>query len=618
MKKIITYLLVLVMLLASSASVLAQTTISIVNPTGASEIYEGESLNIKATLSENSAYKVAFYLNGDWVSTVYASDTPECEITNICAGSNTVRADALSASGTVLATDTVTFSVNANEAPVVSVAGLDSEIDLSLSDTVSASVTDSEDNFTEAKVFLNGIELGTYTETSFDIDISSAASGENALVIEAVDAYGKKGIFEKIFTAKQEIVQTLVENNFDDYTSGTPAKFTNFVTNKGASYSAVTTEDESYGTSLCLTANTIENSPDVDAHIYLGTDSGKQKFVVKTSYYFPGNADGNHDATATLYFRAGNGSSRELVDFDKNGKLKCYGEAGIKSTTYDLNTWYDMELYIDTRTGMYDVILNGTPVIEGYTNVHIRDLGISAFRFGICTRTGHSGAHPASDVGAKVYMDNISVVSILDVPKIEKVYSEGNTDTVSGGVGEIKAKLSAVIDGSDILENVTLMSEFGEVNITDAVYDSQNLTVTVTTDAEIQPGADYTLIIKEGTKMTSTLKTVCDIRCGFTAENGDYSVPDGKFEFSDGKITFKGSVDNKTSLPLEAIAVMYVWQENKIVSAYTTAIVATEDRATEFTVTGKPLVKGERASVYVFDADTLEMPVTVKNYSYSN
>ena len=622
MKKIITYLMVIVMLVATPASVMAQTvaadetTVLILNPTAETVMYEGESLNVKVSLSGTAPYRVAFYLNGTQASTLYTEEAVNngIEIIGISAGANTIRADALSASGTVLGTGSVTFNVEANGAPVVTVAELDSgeETDFSVTDTLTAEITDGDGNFSESKVFLNGEELGTYAEQSIAIGLSDAASGENILVIEAVDAYGQKGHYEKKFNVKREIENLHVENNFDTYTSGTPTGFTNQVTGKGASYSAVETGDEKYGTSLCLTADAIADSPDVDAHMYVEPGTGKQKFTVKASYYFPGNADGNYDASATLYFRAGNGASRELVDFDKNGKLKWYGTSN-GSTTYELNTWYDLELDINRTTGEYDVILNNEKIASA-TNTHIRDTDISGFRFGICTRTQHNAAHPASDAGAKVYIDNISVTSVIAVPEIESVVADGN---------DISVTLSSAIDGSDIADIATISehllfeSEIGPISIKGMQYDSANKKITLTSGAELQPNVDYTVTVKKGTLITSTLRSDCDIRYAFTAPADAVDVKNDKFILGGGKLNFNADIVNNTDTDIEAVAIMYFWRGNELVSVNLEEITATGNTATPVVVTGKPLVKGEHSTVYIFESSALEKAITVKKYCFS-
>ena len=618
MKKITAYLLALLLVLAPSAALAQTPSVAIVAPTESSVIYEGEPLLVKAQLSGDGIYKAVFYLNETKVTAVSYQNMVECKIVGAQGGTNVIRVDAVTAIGTVLATDSVTVTVSANSAPTVAVAAIDggSTIDLAVTDKLEAVVTDSESNFSEATAYLNDVLVGTYTSDTFDVDIKNAASGENKLVINTVDTYGRTSVYTKTFIAKRSITTSLVNKNFDDYVSGNPSGFTNFVTNKGASFSAETTDDESYGTSLGLKAGTIEESQDVDAHLYLATDTGKQKFVIKASYYFPGNAENEYDATATLYFRAGNGSARELVDFDKNGKFKWYGVAN-SSTSYSLDTWYDLELYIDTNTGEYTAKLNGTQVVTN-TNTHIRDLGISALRFGICTRTQH-GAHPASDAGAMVYMDNISVDSIVAVPEISAVYSAGNTSTVDAGVSEICFKLSGNIVGTDILENLSVESEFGTVPVEAVTYDAATAVATVTLGAVVQPNADYSLKIKKGIWLVQDkLKTDSDIRCDFTATPDEVDAVDALFGFSGGKLCFNASIANDSAQAVDAIALMYIYKGNELVSVHTQNVNAAQNATTSFTITGKPLADGERAEAYVFELNNLDNPITVKKYSYSN
>ncbi len=625
MKKLLSYILIATVLLLQAAAVAAEGTASVtlISPTESSVIYEGEEISVKASLSQaEDAYKVAFYLNGEKATEVYATDALECEIIGAEAGENVIKADALTASGNVIATDSVTVNVSSNESPVVAVSELDGDsipqISLSETPSLNVSVTDPENNFSEATVYLNGGEIMTATEAEFEVDLSDASSGENLLEINAVDSYGRKAVYAKSFLVERKMEASLLEKDFEDYTSGAPSGFTNFVTNKGASYAAVTTDDDSRGTSLELKSSAAEASQDVDAHLYFGLSDGGTKpvYIVNASYYFPGNDENIHDATATLYFRDKNGSNRELVDFDKNGILKFYGNGGsgnaASGMAYDVDTWYDLELIIDTMTGEYSAYLNNEEVIAGKTNTYIRDIGISAFRYGICTRTQH--VHSPSEVGAKVYMDDLSVTSIIDLPTVEKVFSEGNDEGIDGGVSSISAKVSGVLLGTDLAENLTIESELGEVRTKDVTYDSDAGTMNISADYVFQPNANYTLTLKKGIKITDTLKTTGDIRYRFTVTADEVDAENAEFFFEDGKINFKADIKNDSGEDVSAMAIMYVWRGNEIISAHCQSITATAD--TEITVTGKPLVKGETVTAYIFEMPDFENPVTVKSYNY--
>ena len=628
MKKILSYILIATLLLFQAAAVAAEETVSVslVSPTESSVIYEGEALSVKAAVTQaEDAYKVAFYLNGEKAAQVYSKSSVECEIIGASAGENLLKVEALTAAGQIMATDSVKVIVRENTAPVVTVSALDDEnpeIILSETSTVSVSVTDEENNFAEATVFLNGEELITAADAEFDVDLSEAAAGENLLEISAVDACGKKAVYSKSFLVERQMQASLLQEDFESYSGGTPSGFTNFVTNKGAGYAAVTTEDESYGTSLELKTSAAEENADVDAHLYFGvTDGGtKPVYILKASYYFPGNEENEHDATATLYFRDKNGSNRELVDFDKNGKLKFYGNGGSGSAAsgmaYDLDTWYDLELVIDTLTGEYSAYLNEEEIIAGKVNTYIRDIGISAFRYGICTRTKH--VHSVSDIGARVYVDNLSIESILDLPTVEKVFSDGNNDGVDGGVSDISVKIDGVILGTDVKDNLTIESNLGKIDVKDASYDAASKTILISTDAIFQPNVSYTLTLQKGLKITDTMKTDGSIRYSFTVEEDDVDAENAEFFFNGGKINFKAEIVNNRTEAVLAMAIIYVWKGNEIVSAHCQNIDVPAGDSGEILVEGKPLVSGETATAYIFEMPDFENAITRKSYTYSN
>lgn len=626
MKKILSYILAVAVWALSAPAVMANTqSVTIISPSEEATLYEGEALKVKAILENaGSVYKVAFSLNAVRVTEVYPQESLECEIKGITAGENVIKVEALTALGEVLSSDSISITVLSNQAPVILVSQLEENtlIDLSVTDSLGVSVSDNENNFKEAKAYLNGKEVLVTQNSEFDIDLSKASSGDNTIEIHAVDTYGKKGVLRKSFSVKRNMETSLLEQSFKDYKGGTPSNFINFVTNKGAAYNSVTIDEENRGTSIELSVSSLEESQDVDAHIYFEVSDGGTKpvYILNTSYYLPGNEENEHDATATLYYRDKNGSNRELVDFDKSGKLKFYGNGGTGSAAssaiaYSVDTWYDLKLVIDTLTGEYDVYLNNEPIVEGKTNTHIRDIGISAFRFGVCTRTKHG--HSASDVGGKVCMDDISLVSILTLPSVEKVFSEGNENGVIGGTDEFSVKLTSPVLGTDLEENIIIESEFGEIKAESISYDAENKTINISTDANFQPGASYVLTLKKGIKITDTLKTNSDIKCSFNVLSDLIDAENGKLDFVNSKPVFSADIVNGTDSQKDVAVIMYVWNGEELVAAHAESFSALAKDTTNVSVTGKPLAKGEHITAYVFELPALENAITVKSYNFS-
>lgn len=626
MKKALLTLVLFIMLLIPAG--VSAAGISLLSPQDNQTLHEGEEILCKVQLSSAvNAYKVKIYVDGSFAKELSAKDELSCSIIGIGSGMHTVLAEAADVMGNVLSEASAIINIEAENPPRISVALLDESaepvIDISEQDFAEVSVSDPENNYSHADVVLNGESMGTYSESSFFVDLSQSAAGDNIIKITAYDAYGNKSVYEKVFSVKRKINTVLTENNFENYSGSTPAGFLNFVTNKGGSYKAVTTDDAARGTSMaiCVEQQAVQN--DVDPNIHFELPDKLIKYAVEAAYLIPGDENGDYNATTTLRCRNSNGSELKILEFSKDGKIHILGSGGKLNAAaadgtipYNLNEWYDVRVIVDGNSKKYDFYLNGELLAENRDAAGKGGEGITAFRFAICNNTQHAAEHACSEIGAKVYIDDIKISSMVDFPAVEKVTSSSG-GSIIGGESDICVKLTEPVAESELGGKLSVESELGELPVSSAEFNPDDLTLNVTVGGVFQPNVRYRFKMSKGTKISSTVKTDKDLYYVFNAEKGAVDVVKSGFAFNGGRLEFEADIESTASGTTDMLMIIYIWEKDRLVFANSKSISVDSVKTITERISSKPLVKGETAEVFILKTPELDKPVSVKRFNFS-
>lgn len=625
MKKALSAAVLVMLTMICGRAWAAEITLS--SPQNNQTLHEGEEILCSAQLSgTDDAYKVKIYVDGSLAKEFSAKESLSCSVTGIGSGVHTVRADAEDVLGKVISQTEASVNVEANGAPQISAEMLDGSgkvtIDISEQSFLEVSVSDAENNFSHADVSLNGENIGTFGESSFAVDIGSAAAGDNIIEIAAYDEYGNKSVYEKVFGVKRKIEAVLTENDFEKYSGGTPAGFLNFVTGKGGSYAAVTTDIAERGTSMAMRVEQQATQNDVDPNIHYELPDRFIKYVIEASFMLPGGEGGNYDATATLRCRNSNGSELKILEFSRDGKIRLLGSGGELEPAaadgeipYNLNEWYDIKIVLDGSSKKYDLYLNGELAAANRDAAGKAGEGITAVRFAVCNNTQHSAEHTCSEIGASVCLDDIRISSLVDFPKIESV-AAASGESISGGETDICVKFSGDIADADISKMLSIESEIGSMPIRAAVFNGDDLTLNISAAGVFQPNIGYCLKMKKGTKISSTIKTDAELQCVFNAEKSAADVAKSRFEYSGGKLEFEADIENTENEAADMLMIMYIWDNDRLVFANSKKISVGGNGTITERISSKPTVKGETAEVFIMKLPELDQPVTVKKFRF--
>lgn len=565
-------------------------------PTDGAVLHEGEAITVRSNVVPEAGGAAYICVDGAVADSFFEGETAETELVGLTAGSYAVTVQSISSVGAKTESAAATVTVLANAAPQIAVSGLEGVMGEAALAAVPVSVTDSDSAIAETEVYLNGALVGTYTENDFYADLTDSAVGENELTIVAADAYGKKA--EKVisFTAEKLADAYLFTSEFDTDSSS--------VLKSGNGVSRSIDESETLGNCLKLSTSSKSNLADVGPNVNLEVASGggKLTYYIEADLCLP-----VEDISFLLGFRnETNGSQLKMCEFTKDGTINLMGEGGTVTSDSSLLTYTHGEVYhlkavINAGARTYDLFIDGEQLAAGrYLDNYKNCTGISYIRFMI---------YNYADASRHIYMDNLSVKTQTQVPRISAV-TAADGSTVQNGASELVMPLVGTMGTEDVTSYLTLSGPCGTVPVSTAIYDSAQDAVLVTAAAPLT-GGTYTAVFNDALPITKTTKTGAAVRKSFTVEGAGGVMCSADFSFEGAALRLNAKIDSHNGET--AAAVVYLWKNGRLCGIFTGK---QETGEAGVSVTCAPMASGMRATAYLFYADDVIKPLTAETFTF--
>lgn len=546
------------------------------------KITESKSTQIEAVIETDAEIEnVNFYVNDELIYT--DAEAPYILEHLFEQGDYTVRAEATDIYGETGESEIAITSL-ADTRPRIEI-GLESgkEYDRATLTDVLVSVTMSEAELAEGKVFVDGEKIASLTKGDNTIDMSGLSVGRHKIEVYAENSLGESA---------ERLVQITVARTFDnvvwsaDFNDGT--KFGQI--NASGQFIRPEVIRQDFKESLLVGANTTQDTSKEGAWIPASLKNTNTTAVLDFDIYFS-SINGNGMKTRLNYLET---YKPELFSITTKGI-----SAGSASTPYPFEEkrWYHITLEVNSQNASYSVSLDGEPI---FTNVAIvnmpKGVAMDSVRI-ISMLQGTEETYYA--------IDNIVVRQITQAPSIVNITSKnGDTNIVSARDREINVYFSGALEATSVYASKFTLS--GAV-IKKAVYDAENHCVTLTLEKPLSAGV-YRLTAAENLVMSNG---------EIYAEKlyGDFEVKNSVFEVlssvvNENRITasiMNSSPEDKT---VYMIINLYNGEMLKSRAADELTLVSGENNLSKL-ING--YASGDKAEVFIWDS--LLTPVCIMSIS---
>jgi len=557
-------------------------TVELTAPSSGAEFYY--DIDIDFTLkAEVDAYStvdgVVFYLDGEELFT--DTEAPyECRwlIPN-APGNHKLKASVVDYYGTYAESDDIDVVIKANAAPIVTIAGIETENDIYTGDSLDFTVTtnDTDGTITKTEVYLNNMLYDTFTQASKQYKLTFDQNGRQVIKVVTYDNFGYQAEATSYINVLKITSVDIGTFDFEGYSAG--KTFSNSEAVQNASYTGnaieftgdrgkkeiVTENGNNY-----LKVGVASDTPGGSSSPYAAFTYNKANAIIdfKADMIFSTNT-----VAHTMVFRSSSstGSSvfLEPVSFTNDGKIRVYnGGAANDLAEYEAGVWYRINAKFNYQTKKLDF-----KVIKlGQTDEVLVDVTDYTFRDQAAYSLTHIRFVPGftSDNPGYIGYDNVEMSYVANYP-----YVTGFTDNLSsnGFVASNAESLSCIMSeeiGDIALDDIILENAYGKVTVASVVKNGNSLVITPK-DGFVS-SENYKLTIKSTSPLKDGSEFGYDTISHFSTGSSEFDVTDGKFEVSASGVTFIADIVNTTSDDKTITIVTTTYSGDVLVNVYSKTV----------------------------------------------
>lgn len=519
-------------------------------------VTEGTENNLKYTLSEN-------------------------------AGTYEVYAEVTDGLGIVAKSDKITVTFKENDAPNITMTGLEDTYGGIDGEEIYISASDN-DGIDRLEIYLNDVLYYEGNETTKLISLSGFAYGKYTMSVTAYDIFGLANTRTAEFSVIGFQHDILYKDDFSTYTTTAQSTtLTSGILLAGQrGYVKPDVIDEEHGTSLIIGMDEINPGFNEGDRPYAGLDtcmcSGKN--ICDFEIYIDETPVQASPGTMTLKQAGG---AEVVIATIYDGQFHFSGV----NVPFETKHWYTISVEIDVAGHKYSISLN-----DGTENKKVVSNAGLANAMTVCNWLRVGGP---TDNSVKTFyaLDNVKVYKEVNYPVITRIGYNGMTDTnqIICNPETIDIYLSAPL-ANVVKENVLISDNGIAVGIEEAVYDAKANCVKVKLKNKLRSNTTYTVALVEGTKAENGTGIDRDIMSSFvTVLEGSDII---SAAYSGGNIKF--TVRNNSSNEEKLYAVAAVYNGDKFVRSAYAPIEAKAETTIDGTINIETLSNGETAELYLW------------------
>lgn len=503
------------------------------------------------------------------------------------AGEYEVYAEVTDGLGIVAKSDKITVVFEENDAPNITMTGLEDRYSGIDGEEIWISVSDSN-GIDRMEIYLNDELYYEGNETTKLISLSGFAYGAYTMRVTAYDAYGLSDTREIEFSVIGFQHDVLYRDDFSTYTTTAQSTtLTSGILLAGQrGYVKPDVIDEEHKTSLIIGMDEVNPGFNEGDRPYAGIDtcmcSGKN--ICEFEMYIDETPVQASPGTVTLK-QAGGAEAVIATIYD--GQFHFYGV----NVPFETKKWYTISVEIDVAGHKYSISLNdGAEDRKVVSNAGLPNA------MTVCNWLRVGGP---TDNSVKTFyaLDNVMVYQEIIYPVITSIGYNGiaDTDRVICNPDTIDIYLSAPL-ANVVKENVLISDNGIPVAIEEAEYDAEANCVRVKLKNKLRSNVRYTAAILKGTKAENGSGIDRDIVSGFTTMLEGSDIVSAVY--SDGNIKFTVRSNSSDEEKLYAVAAVY--NGDKFVrSVYAPVQMQSEEDADGILNVGR-LSNGETAELYLW------------------
>lgn len=545
----------------------------------------GENVEIDAETVTSQQGIVKIFINNQCVTEGTENNLKYTLSEN--AGTYEVYAEVTDGLGIVAKSDKITVTFKENDAPNITMTGLEDTYGGIDGEEIYISASDN-DGIDRLEIYLNDVLYYEGNETTKLISLAGFAYGKYTMSVTAYDVFGLTNTSTAEFSVIGFQHDILYKDDFSTYTTTAQSTtLTSGILLAGQrGYVKPDVIDEEHGTSLIIGMDEINPGFNEGDRPYVGLDtcmcSGKN--ICDFEIYIDETPVQASPGTMTLKQAGG---AEVVIATIYDGQFHFSGV----NVPFETKHWYTISVEIDVAGHKYSISLN-----DGTGNKKVVSNAGLANAMTVCNWLRVGGP---TDNSVKTFyaLDNVKVYKEVNYPVITRIGYNGMTDTnqIICNPETIDIYLSAPL--ANVVEENVLISDNGiAVGIEEAVYDAKVNCVKVKLKNKLRSNTTYTVVLVEGTKAENGAEIDRDIMSSFvTALEGSDII---SAAYSGGNIKF--TVRNNSSNEEKLYAVAAVYNGDKFVRSAYAPIEAKAETTIDGTINIGTLSNGETAELYLW------------------
>lgn len=557
-------------------------------------VKEGVPVVFTAAAVSSEFDKTVFYVNGTAEYTAYEENSVFELLKN--AGIYEVYAAVYDKTGCKAASETVTVTVEKNDAPTVAFSDYSDTARLTPEQAKAVNITASDsDGIQCVKLYKNGREVSEAVPNGnvYTADLSVCGIGTSNVTAKAFDIYGKSGEA----SISIEIYASAYFEKFRDgdfaYSGTETKKFTSGIYGyERRGYVDTAEADTAHGTCLRIgydADNTEKNGLD---RPYI-TIPARYDTYFETEYdiMFSAKPETMQNNFLQLMYSVFNSGDSYLVRWDQNMNING------KKYEYEINKWYTVNTAVDFASKRFTVTVsdeNGVVASENWENKLAST--ITARFYG-----GKDGV-----VSYYAMIDNFTIRQLADAPEFIAVKSDKEADSqgrLPYDSAYIEAYLSSAIYGFNS-SKIKLLADGAEVETEKVGYNEENKKITIYPKSQLRPNYTYTIVLSGETEFLDGYSIGADVTAEFTTTPQSVEVSDISFEKEGQSLKVTAKASNHGDTEKNAVLVVSVWKENTFKQLITAQKTLNSSSDGSIIVSIPQLLSGEKVIAEVWDSFT--------------